>query len=313
MKNLSGFLRQLGRNLRQNLQTMSSASNTPGSPTPTDPDKKPPNLDSENLKHASEYPNLIKDANKDAATVEPLEITVSSSDTIKAVLGFLHVPKNYQREQSEGREKTAAILLSGASGGVVGPSSIYLSIADKLASLNRGVPVLRLDYRYPARNRYCVSDVLAAMDYLKTSYAVGRFVLVGWSYGGAPVFTVGGQDDRVVGCATIASQTAETNGITQVARRSVPVLLMHGTGDQRLGVSCSESLRDRYKRYSTDGDVQLKLFAGDDHSLSNNSLKAEELLCEFIMKQAGEKIDNAEQKNVVQKLLLGEQEKIEKL
>ena len=128
----------------------------------------------------------------------------------KTVAGILHVPQNYHREQSEGREKTAAILLSGAGGGLVGPSSVYLSIADKVASLNRGIPVLRLDYRYPARNKYCVPDVVAAMNYLQNGYAVSRFVLVGWSYGGAPVFTAGGQDDRVVGCATVASQTAET-------------------------------------------------------------------------------------------------------
>lgn len=203
--------------------------------------------------------------------------------------------------------------MSGAGGGVVGPSSVYLSIADKLASLNRGIPILRLDYRYPARNRYCVSDVLAAMNLLKKDYAVTRFVLVGWSYGGAPVFTVAGEDNRVVGCATIASQTAETGGIMQVARRGIPVLLMHGTADQRLGPSCSESLRDKYQKYSSEGDVQLKLFDGDDHSLSRNSMEVEELLCNFIMTEAGENIQDAEHTSVVQKPLLGEQEKLDKM
>jgi hypothetical protein len=43
--------------------------------------------------------------------------------------------------------KTAAILLSGAGRGVLGPSSMYLSLADKLASLSQPVPALRLDYR----------------------------------------------------------------------------------------------------------------------------------------------------------------------
>ena len=63
--------------------------------------------------------------------------------------------------------QTAAILLSGAGGGLVGPSSMYLGIATKLSILKQGIPVLRLDYRYPARNSYCVADVLAAMDYLE--------------------------------------------------------------------------------------------------------------------------------------------------
>lgn len=272
-----------------------------------------PDLKDEGLKHASKFANLAREANKQVCSVHALEIAVSSSDTIKAVSGFLHVPQDYQRRASEARGRTAAILLSGAGGGVVGPSSVYLSIADKLASLDRGLPMLRLDYRYPARNKYCVSDVLAAMDHLKTEYAVGRFILVGWSYGGAPVFTVGGEDDRVVGCATVASQTAETNGIVQVARKGIPVLLMHGTGDQRLGASCSESLRDRYQKYGSRENVELKLFDGDDHSLSQNSLKVEEMLCDFIMKQAGEKIGDSEQAEVVQRTTLGAQEKIEKM
>lgn len=267
----------------------------------------------ESLKHASGVSGLAKDSSKQVGTVKSLNIKVSSSDGVQSVLAFLHTPQNYRREQTEGREKAGAILLSGASGGVVGPSSIYLSVSDKLSSLNRGIPVLRLDYRYPARNRYCVSDLLAAMDYLRNGFAISRFVLVGWSYGGAPVFTVGAQDERIVGCATIASQTAETDGISQVAMRNVPTLLMHGTADRTLSPNCSESLRDKYLRYKQDGNVQLILFDDDDHALSQNSLKAEELLCEFIMNQAGEEIGENEQSYVLQKPLLGQQEKIEKM
>ena len=283
------------------------------SSTPTRTDGQPPDHGNQNLQHAPGLSSLAKDSNKQICSVKPVDITVSKSDTVKAVSGFLHVPQNYRREQSEGREKTAAILLSGAGGGVVGPSSIYLSIADKLASLNRGIPVLRLDYRYPARNRYCVPDVIAAMDYLRNGYAVSRFVLVGWSYGGAPVFTAGSQDERVVGCATVASQTAETDGLSTVARRGVPVLLLHGTADRTLGASCSESLAERYKRYSSGHQAELALLEGDDHALTKNSLKAEELLCAFIMRQAGEEIDEREQDSVIRKPLVEGQDKIEKM
>ena len=62
------------------------------------------------------------------------------------------------------------------------------------------------------------------MDYLEQHHGVKRFVLVGRSFGGAPVFTVGGADRRVVGCATVASQTAETDGIRNLA--PTPVLLL---------------------------------------------------------------------------------------
>ena len=202
--------------------------------------------------------------------------------------------------------KTAAILLSGAGGGVVGPSSMYLSIADKLASLNRGVPVMRLDYRYPARNKYCVRDVESAMNYLEKGYAVSRFVLVGWSFGGAPVFSVGGKDKRVVGCATVASQTADTDGISSLAPR--PVLLLHGTGDKVLSPNCSERL---YKMYGPSGRRSINLFDNDNHALTENFLKAEELLCNFIMKCAGVDIDTAEEQQLISKPLIKGKDKVE--
>lgn len=188
---------------------------------------------------------------------------------------------------------------------MVGPSSMYLSIADKLASLNKGIPVMRLDYRYPARNKYCVADVLSAMRELETGYAVSRVVLVGWSFGGAPVFTIGGSDERVVGCATVASQTAEAQGIRGVSPR--PVLLMHGTGDRTLNYTCSERL---YEDYGSSGDREIKLFEGDDHALTKNARRAEEYLCGFIMKCAGVEV-GGEEREVVRREMVGDGNRVE--
>lgn len=260
------------------------------------------------LEHSPAVDKIIS-ANKQLCTVKSLEIKVHDEQD-GTVSGFLHLPQNYRREQSEGREQTAALLLSGAGGGVAGPSSIYLSMGDKLASLRKGIPVLRMDYRFPARNKYCVPDVLAAMKYLENGYAISRFVLVGWSFGGAPVFTVAGQDDRVVGCATVASQTAETEGIRQAGIKNVPLLLLHGTGDRTLSQRCSQNL---YDMYGNRGDRNIKLFDGDDHALTKNSMKAEELLCDFIMRCAGVDIAEDERRNVVRKPLLDEKDKIEKM
>jgi pimeloyl-ACP methyl ester carboxylesterase len=212
-----------------------------------------------------------------------------------AVPGFLHLPPT---ESAAPASDTAAILLSGAGGGIVGPSSIYLSLADKLVSLKQPVPALRLDYRYPARNKYCVRDVLSAMDELETSYGIKHFVLVGWSFGGAPVFTVGGSDNRVVGCATVASQTAETEGIRTLAPK--PLLLLHGTGDRTLDKRCSESL---YERYGSKGDRHLHLFPNDDHALTRNSLEAEQLIGGFILKCAGIKGDGGDDSVLAEKLV----------
>ena len=163
------------------------------------------------------------------------------------------------------------------------------------------MPALRLDYRYPARTRYCVSDVKAAMDYLGTRYGLERFVLVGWSFGGAPVFTVGGEDKRVVGCATVASQTAETSGIRQLAPR--PVLLLHGTGDATLSYECSERL---YDSYGEEGSRELKLFQGDNHALSQNAMVAEKMLLAFVVRCAGVRVEEGEKEDVAGKQLVEE-------
>lgn len=279
-------------------KTSLSTSRTPSNP--------PIDLSTYENQKLSHPPNVqvLDEAKNQVCKVKPLSIKVND-ELYGTVPAFLHIPQNYQRQQAEGRGKTAAILSSGAGGGVVGPSSMYLSIADKLASMNRGIPVMRLDYRYPARNRFCVADVQAAMKYLENDYAFSRFVLVGWSFGGAPVFTLGGSDKRVVGCATVASQTAETDGIGKLSPR--PVLLMHGTGDRTLRYSCSQNL---YDDYGAKGERVLKLFDGDDHALTKNSREAEERLCDFIMKCAGVEIGREERK-VVQSQLVDDGDRVE--
>jgi hypothetical protein len=207
-----------------------------------------------------------------------------------SVVGFLHLPADYEAVKGNATSITAAILLSGARGGLVGPSSIYLAIGDKLASLDRAIPVLRLDYRFPARNKYCVQDVYAAMKMLEKDYAVSKFVLVGWSFGGAPVFTVGGPEKkRVVGCATVASQIGEAGGIQYLSPR--PLLLLHGTADETLSSEYSENL---YRAYGPAGDRKIHLFEGDNHALTRNAAEAEDMLCKFIMKCAGMEIKTVE-------------------
>lgn len=286
-----------------------STQTQPGTPHPAERIK-----DNPDLKHAPNFPSTSK---KDQPHLQPCNVKPLTLDVKDnrpgSVAGFLHTPQNYRREQHEGREKTAAILLSGASGGVVGPSSIYLSIADKIASLKKGIPVMRLDYRYPARNAYCCHDVEKAMDYLQNGYGISRFVLVGWSFGGAPVFTLGGKSQRVVGCATVASQTADTGGIEEVATSNKPVLLLHGTGDKTLSPRCSERLRDAYQYATKGGECKMHLFQGDDHALTKNSFKAEEMICDFITQCAGFEVEDGERQTVMEKELIPAAEKVKKM
>lgn len=113
--------------------------------------------------------------------------------------GFLHLPSGYSRDSLD-RIAAAVIICSGAGGGVAGPSGLYVSMGDKLASLRHGVPVLRVNYRYAAQTKPCSEDVIAAMNYLEKTYSITRFVLVGWSFGGAPVFTVAASEKGRVVC-----------------------------------------------------------------------------------------------------------------
>lgn len=308
------LFQQFITNARANLRFMMSSDVTSlSSSTPPPTHKNPPISSYRGLEQPPNLSNL-KQTTQKTPTVLPFSIPVKDPDFGGEVSAFLHLPPNYGQKTpspDKGSDvQTAAILLSGAGGGLTGPSSIYLSMGAKLASLSRGIPVLRMDYRYPARNRPCCQDVLSAMSYLATKYpSISKFVLVGWSFGAAPVFSVSGPDYRVSGAACVAPQTAETKGIEQLAPR--PLLLLHGTGDRTLSPSCSESLYERYGS-SKQGDRTIKLFPGDDHALTRNSLKAEELLCDFIAKCAGVEVGDREQVDVVRKPLVGDgKEKIE--
>jgi alpha/beta superfamily hydrolase len=190
-------------------------------------------------------------------------------------------------------DRTAVLLLSGAGGGVTGPSSIFLSAACKLATLGRGVPALRLDYRYPSDVAACVADARAGMAYLRDLYGLERFVLVGWSFGGSVVFSAAEEDERVVGCVAVGSHAAGAEGIEKLRPR--PVLLMHGSGDNTASVGCAQRLWHMYG----DGDRMLQVFEGDDHSLSRNAERAEEMLCEFVARCAGIRVGERERREVV--------------
>ncbi|KAL2123658.1 hypothetical protein VTJ04DRAFT_23 [Mycothermus thermophilus] len=258
--------------------------------------------------------------------VEPLSIEVDDAQG-GFVPGFLHLPPDIlpaeeRRRLGEGPQllpphhhRTAAILLSGAGGGVAGPSAIYLSLACKLATLGRGIPALRLDYRYPgACTGPCVRDARAAMKYLRDAYGLERFVLVGWSYGSAVALDAALDDPRVVGCAVISSQTAGCEGVERLPPR--PLLLLHGSADGTLGVGCSRRLEGMYKEGEKRGGVKggecvLHIFPEDDHLLRKNAQKAEEMLCEFVAKCAGVTVGEEERKEVVWQELMNDDERME--
>ncbi|TFY68688.1 hypothetical protein EVJ58_g871 [Rhodofomes roseus] len=219
--------------------------------------------------------------------VQQVEIKVNDplDHTAPAIL---HAPPESDTQKANG---AAVVLISGAGGGTSGPGGIYPSLADKFAAL-LGIPCVRLDYRRPARNTYCTPDVLASLDYLDRHFGSSRFVVVGWSFGGSPCFTVAAREPkRVAGVVTVASQTADTDGILKLSPR--PLLLLHGTGDTTLSPRCSHNL---YRAYGDDprGTRTLRLFEGDNHGLTRNATEAEQLIFEFAARVLGFSPDSEE-------------------
>ncbi|KUL83090.1 hypothetical protein ZTR_11189 [Talaromyces verruculosus] len=230
-----------------------------------------------------EYPGPIHPAKVDKHGVKPsiarpVRIAVYDPQDHEAP-AILHEPRQYTVDNAKA---SAVILISGAGGGVSGPAGMYPSLADKLAML-LSIPCIRLDYREPAQTTYCCADVIAAMDYLAGEFSSKHFVLVGWSFGGSPCFTVAAKDpNRVAGVATVASQTARTDGVTMLSPR--PLLLLHGTGDTCLSPRCSQSL---FEAYGQAGKKELKLFDGDNHGLSRNAVQVEKLIFQFAARTLG--------------------------
>jgi dienelactone hydrolase len=152
------------------------------------------------------------------------------------------------------------VMVGGAGGGMHGPSNIYAELAEQVRA--EGITTLRIDYRAPNDLAACVYDTLAAVAAL-VQMQIPRIVLVGWSFGGAVVITAGAQTERVVGVATVASQTHGTGAVSQLAPRSL--LLIHGTGDSVLPDRCS---RDLYARAGEPKEIVL--YPGDDHGITHH-------------------------------------------
>ncbi len=100
----------------------------------------------------------------------------------------------------------------------------------------------------------------------------------GWSFGGAVVINAGVASEKVVGVATVASQTM---GCTETVKDLAPdksLFLIHGTSDLCLSYKCSTILYARAKE-----PKDLMLLEGDDHCISHNCNKAEDAIYKWAM------------------------------
>jgi hypothetical protein len=165
----------------------------------------------------------------------------------------------------------AVVMVSGALGGVAGPSGAYPALAKRLQAVE--IAALRLDYREPENMNECVYDLDSGLEELRRR-GVERFALVGWSFGGAVVISSGVAHSDVVGVATLASQTAGTSAVSRLAPRSL--LLLHGTADQVLPDWCS-----RYLYEEAGEPKRLILCEGDGHEFNRSHAEVVQKLFEW--------------------------------
>jgi len=165
-------------------------------------------------------------------------------------------------------------MVGGALGGMTGPANMYHTLAQKFRQI--GVHALQLKYRRPKYLKECVEDVCDTIKWLGAYHQVSYVLLVGWSFGGAVAISAGVSSEKVVGVATVGSQTSGTELVGKLAKESKSLLLMHGTGDTVLSYTCS---KDLYKRAGK--PKELVLYDNDSHGLDMNGVKAMEKIFEW--------------------------------
>lgn len=152
----------------------------------------------------------------------------------------------------------AVVWMNGGHAELAGPASgMYPRLAGRLAET--GIASLRLAYRDPEDLEGCALDALVAVVYLE-SLGRSRVALVGYSFGGAVAISAGVETPNVVAVATLSSQTHGTGAVGYLSPR--PLLLLHGTEDAALPVSCSRDLYSRARE-----PKEMRLYPGSGHGL----------------------------------------------
>ena len=136
-------------------------------------------------------------------------------------------------------------------------SPIARAVAQDLAQ--DGVASLLLRYRHDNELGACVLDAQAGVSFLE-GLGTRRIALVGHSFSGAVVISVAPLSQAVVAVVALASQTYGARSASHISPR--PLLLVHGTEDQRLNSYCSEQIYSWARK-----PKELVLLEGASHGL----------------------------------------------
>lgn len=136
-------------------------------------------------------------------------------------------------------------------------SPIARAVAQDL--VRDGIGSLLLRYRQNAQLGACIRDTQAGVSFLE-ELGYKRIALVGHSFSGAVVISVAPLSQAIVAVVALASQTFGANSVGHIHPR--PILLVHGTQDQRLNCYCSEQIYSWAKK-----PKELVILEGASHGL----------------------------------------------
>lgn len=157
------------------------------------------------------------------------------------------------------------------------PAGLPAEVAQML--LPRGVSSLLVRYRAPYELPACVDDVLASVDFLEGE-GLTQVAMVGHSFSGAVVISAAPRSERVVAVAALASQTYGAARADLVSPR--PLLLVHGTEDERLAPYCSEQIYSWARQ-----PKELRFMSGASHSLREAREELVPLLTDWLAAKLG--------------------------
>ena len=165
-----------------------------------------------------------------------------------------------------------AVLWAGAWQGEDKASPIAASVATAL--LEDGVSSLLLRYRERWELPSCVQDADSAIVWL-SQRRIARVALVGHSFSGAVVISAAQLRAEVAAVAALASQTYGATGVARIHPR--PLLLVHGTDDERLAPYCSEQIYSWARK-----PKELRFMQGATHGLMEATDELLPLLREWL-------------------------------
>ena len=169
----------------------------------------------------------------------------------------------------------AALCVSGAIGGLDGPSKLYPRLGQELPKA--GIAIARIDYRAPNEFGECMLDALAGVSFLR-AMRYQRAALIGHSFGGAVAINAGTLGPIVTTVIALSSQLAGAHVVGELAPR--PLLLVHGTSDTILPHQSSEAIYERAQEPKT-----LKLVPGADHRFGGFEEELYETLSSWLIEK----------------------------